>query len=73
MHFSDLLTGVFCLVLAIGLLSIGSAAWLAIRGRPVTPANVGNMIGGIVKWMIADFLIDMIFSAVFNSNRRRRW
>ena len=34
MHFSDVLTSVFCLALSVGVLALGSAGWLAIRGRP---------------------------------------
>lgn len=73
MHFSDVLTSVFCLALSVGVLALGSAGWLAIRGRPVTMSAIGNMIGGIVKWMVADLIINMILGAVFNSGRRRRW
>ena len=61
----------FCFAFGVLVLAGGSAAWLMIRGRPVTPATIGMMIGGMVKWMIVDLMINMIFSAVFNSSRRR--
>ena len=71
MNFGQMIQALFCLVLAVGLLAGGSAVWLTIRGRPVTPGTVGGMIGGMVKWLIIDMMINMIFSAVFNSSRRR--
>ena len=61
----------FCFALGVLALAGGSAVWLMIRGRPVTPATVGMMIGGMVKWMIVDMLINMVFATVFNSARRR--
>jgi len=71
MSFGQIIQALFCLVLGVLVLAGGSAVWLTIRGRPVTPANVGGMIGGMVKWMIIDLMINMIFSAVFNTSRRR--
>jgi hypothetical protein len=71
MSFGQIIQSLFCLVLGVAVLAGGSAIWLTIRGRPVTPANVGGMIGGMVKWLIIDMMINMIFSAVFNSGRRR--
>ena len=71
MNFGQMIQGLLCLVLAVGLLAGGSAVWLTIRGRPVTPGAVGSMIGGMVRWMVIDLIINMIFSSIFNSSRRR--
>ena len=62
----------FCFGLSVVLLAGGAALWLIIRGRPVTMWSIGQMIGGIVRWMVVDMLINMIFATVFN-NRRRWW
>jgi len=71
MSFGQIIQALLCLVLGVFLLAGGSAVWLTIRGRPVTPANISGMIGGMVKWMIIDLIMNMIFSSVFNSSRRR--
>jgi len=60
-----------CFGLWIVLLIGGSALWLVIRGRPVTMMNIGNMIGGLVRWLVMDFIINIILSSVFGNNRRR--
>jgi len=71
MGIGQMIQTLFCFAFGVLVLAGGSAVWLMIRGRPVTPATIGMMIGGMVKWMIVDLMINMIFSAVFNSSRRR--
>lgn len=73
MSFGNIISSLFCVVLVIGVAAIGSALWLVIRGRPVTLGNIGMMIGGYVRWIVVDLIINMIMASIFGGSNRRRF